>query len=47
VSTLSEEEAKKAKGFYYVIRRDEQKKLKCVPYNEEYKELLVPGSISF
>jgi len=42
VATLPEADQKKATGFFYTIRRDENKHLKIVPYSEEYRDLLVP-----
>jgi hypothetical protein len=39
---LSEAEKAKATGYFYVIRRNAARKLKAVPYNEEYREFLVP-----
>ncbi len=44
VETLSPEEKQKAIGFFHVIRRDAQGKLKAVPYSEEYKEFLEPAA---
>ncbi|MEP7273603.1 MAG: hypothetical protein ABI882_19050, partial [Acidobacteriota bacterium] len=44
VNTLSEAERKKATGFFSVIRRDESRKLKIVPYSEEYREFLEPSA---
>lgn len=41
-ATLPEEEQKKATGFFYTIRRAEDRHLKIVPYSEEYRDLLVP-----
>jgi hypothetical protein len=41
---LPEAEKKKATGFFYTIRRGDDKKLKAVPYNEEYKEFLEPAA---
>jgi hypothetical protein len=41
---LSEAEKAKATGFFYTIRRGDDKKLKTVPYNEEYKEFLEPAA---
>lgn len=41
---LSEDERKKATGFFYTIRRDADRKLKTVPYSEEYKEFLEPAA---
>src|SRR5579864_8290684 len=37
VKTLPEAERQKAQGFFTVIRRDANRKLKFVPYSEEYK----------
>jgi hypothetical protein len=37
VKTLPEAERKNAEGFFTVIRRDANRKLKTVPYSEEYK----------
>lgn len=42
--SLSEDERKKATGFFYVIRRDADKKLRAVPYHEEYREFLEPAA---
>ena len=44
VATLSDGDQAKARGFFYTIRRDANKKLKLVPYNEEYKEFLDPAA---
>jgi ribosomal protein S20 len=44
VATLPDEDQAKARGFFYTIRRDTNKKLKLVPYNEEYKEFLEPAA---
>ena len=44
VSGLSEEEKHKATGFFYLIRRGEDGKLKTVPYSEAYAEFLVPAA---
>lgn len=44
VQTLSEADKQKATGFFYVIRRGADKKLKLVPYSEEYKQYLVPAA---
>jgi hypothetical protein len=41
VSTLPELEQKKAMGFFHVIRRGEQRTLKAVPFNQEYRPLLI------
>lgn len=43
-ATLPEAEQKKATGFFYTVRRDDAGKLKLIPYNEEYKDLLVPAA---
>jgi Peptidase family M49 len=37
VKTLPEAEQEQATGFFTVVRRDENNKLKVVPYNEEYR----------
>jgi hypothetical protein len=37
VKTLPEKDQEAATGFFTVVRRDENKKLKLVPYSEEYK----------
>jgi hypothetical protein len=42
VEGLSEEEKHKATGFFYLIRRGEDGKLKTVPYSKAYAEFLVP-----
>jgi hypothetical protein len=44
VKTLSPADQEKAKGFFYVIRRDPGSKLKFVPYSEEYREFLEPAT---
>ena len=41
VASLPEAEQKKATGFFSVIRRNDNRKLMIVPYNEEYKDLLI------
>jgi len=41
---LSAEEKEKATGYFYVIRRDANRKLITVPYGEEYKEFLQPAA---
>ncbi len=41
---LPEAEKQKATGFFYTVRRDADRKLKAVPYNEEYKDLLEPAA---
>lgn len=40
VATLPAEEQKDAKGFYTVIRRDSKGELYCVPYSNEYGDIL-------
>jgi hypothetical protein len=40
VAGLSDHEAKDAKGFFHLIRRDSNGSLKLVPYSEAYKETL-------
>src|SRR5882672_9528240 len=42
LNTLSPEEKEKATGYFYIIRRDANSKLKTVPYSEEYREFLEP-----
>jgi hypothetical protein len=44
LATLSTEEKEKATGYFYVIRRDANGKLKSVPYSEEYREFLEPAA---
>ncbi|MDQ2855187.1 MAG: hypothetical protein M3R68_02570, partial [Acidobacteriota bacterium] len=44
LGTLSLEEKEKAIGYFYVIRRDANRKLKTVPYSEEYREFLDPAA---
>src|SRR5215813_1083478 len=41
---LSPDEKEKATGYFYVIRRDANRKLKSVPYSEEYREFLDPAA---
>lgn len=41
---LSEDEKKKATGFFYLIRRDSNGKLMTVPYSQAYKEYLEPAA---
>ncbi len=43
-ATLSSTDQEKARGFFYTIRRGEDKKLKLVPYSVEYKEWLEPAA---
>ncbi len=44
LATLPENERLRATGFFTVIRRDTDRKLKIVPYHEEYREFLEPAS---
>ena len=44
VATLPESEKQKATGFFYAVRRDAARKLKLVPYSEEYRDFLVPSA---
>ncbi len=44
IEKLPDAEKHKATGFFYTIRRDADRKLKVVPYNEEYKDLLEPAA---
>jgi hypothetical protein len=44
VNTLSTAEKEQATGYFYAIRRDANRKLKAVPYNEEYREFLDPAA---
>jgi hypothetical protein len=44
VQGLSDEERRRAVGFFYVIRRGTDGKLKAVPYSEEYGEFLAPAA---
>ncbi|MEK9135958.1 MAG: hypothetical protein AAB393_02445, partial [Bacteroidota bacterium] len=44
VKTLSDADQKKATGFFYTVRRGNDKKLKLIPYSEEYKDLLGPAA---
>lgn len=41
---LSEDEKKRATGFFYLIRRDSNGKLMTVPYSQAYKEYLEPAA---
>jgi len=43
LSTLSPEEKEKATGYFYMIRRDANLKLKTVPYSEAYREFIEPA----
>ncbi|KAJ1865333.1 hypothetical protein LPJ73_000037 [Coemansia sp. RSA 2703] len=45
VASLSEEDAKRARGFYHVVRRDGSSgKLELVPYAQEYAQYLEPAA---
>jgi hypothetical protein len=44
LGALSTEEKEKAIGYFYVIRRNAARKLKTVPYSEEYREFLDPAA---
>ncbi len=44
VGTLPEPERQRATGFFTVIRRGTDGKLKIVPYHEEYREFLEPAA---
>ncbi len=44
LGTLSPAEKEKATGYFYVIRRAPNGKLKSVPYSEEYREFLEPAA---
>jgi hypothetical protein len=44
IKTLPEPELAHATGFFYTIRRDANRKLKAVPYSEEYREFLEPAA---
>jgi uncharacterized protein YjbJ (UPF0337 family) len=44
VAGLPEEERQRATGFFYTIRRGPDRKLRAVPYSEEYREFLEPAA---
>src|SRR5262249_39705082 len=44
LETLPAAEKEKATGYFYVIRRDADRKLESVPYSEAYHELLEPSA---
>ena len=44
VLTLPDAEKQKATGFFYTVRRNANRGLMLVPYNEEYKDLLEPAA---
>jgi hypothetical protein len=44
LATLSPAEKEKATGYFHVIRRDQNGKLRSVPYSEEYREFLEPAA---
>ncbi|HVG37857.1 MAG TPA: hypothetical protein VM870_01145, partial [Pyrinomonadaceae bacterium] len=42
--TLTGDEKARSTGYFYVIRRDDKKRLVAVPYSEEYREFLAPAA---
>ena len=44
VQTLTDADKQKATGFFWLIRRDADKKLTIVPYSQAYKEYLEPAA---
>src|SRR6185369_15758755 len=44
VQTLSEADKQKATGFFWLIRRDADRKLTIVPYSQAYREYLEPAA---
>ena len=44
VATLSDADKQKATGFFWLIRRGEDRKLTTVPYSQAYKEYLEPAA---
>ena len=44
LKTLPKEQADKATGYFHVIRRDGEGRLKPIPYSEEYREFLEPAA---
>ena len=44
VEKLPDAEKQKATGFFSTVRRDADRKLRLVPYNEEYQDLLEPAA---
>ena len=44
IKTLSEEDQKKARGYFHVITRDSNNQLTMKPYSEEYNDLLTQVS---
>ena len=44
VATLSDADKQKATGFFHLIRRGADRKLKIVPYSQAYKEYLEPAA---
>ncbi|HEY7786845.1 MAG TPA: hypothetical protein VIB00_19095 [Pyrinomonadaceae bacterium] len=44
VATLSPEERRKATGFFWLIRRGDDRKLTIVPYSKAYADFLVPAA---
>ena len=41
---LSDEDRKRAVGFFYVIKRNADRKLELAPYSQEYREFLEPAA---
>ena len=44
LNSLPPDQKEKATGYFYTIRRDATRKLKTVPYSEEYREFLDPAA---
>jgi Peptidase family M49 len=44
IATLSEADREKATGFFWVIKRDANRKLTMAPYSQEYREFLAPAA---
>jgi hypothetical protein len=44
LKTLPADEARKAQGFFWLVRRGTDKKLFLVPYSQEYQEFLKPAA---
>lgn len=44
LQTLPEQERQRATGFFHVVRRGADGKLKLVPYSEEYRQFLEPAA---
>ena len=45
VEKLPDAEKQKATGFFFTVRREADRKLRLVPFNEEYKDLLEPAAM--